>query len=214
MQSGAWRSAFFSAISKRLGVGADLALVDDRLLVLEDELDRVLERQDVAGHAARCGSRASTASVVDLPEPVAPTIRIRPRFSMIDFLQHLRQAERVERRDAARDVADHDRRRAVLAEGAEAEAADALERDRRCSAPSRPRIPRSGARSAPRRGAAARCSAVITAWLTGMAMPLILMLIGAPTDRNMSDAFFSAISWNSRFIADIVAPLRTLRLQR
>src|SRR5689334_4173662 len=44
------------------------------------------------------------------------------------------------------------------------------------------------------------------AWLTGTATPLILMLIGAPTDRKMSDAFFSAMIWNSRFIADMPHP--------
>src|SRR5581483_159395 len=37
---------------ERLGVGADLALVHDRLAALENELDRVFERQDVARHAA------------------------------------------------------------------------------------------------------------------------------------------------------------------
>ena len=41
-------------------------------------------------------------------------------------------------------------------------------------------------------------------WFTGIATPLILMLIGAPTDRKMSEAFFSAITWNRRFIADMV----------
>ena len=54
-------------------------------------------------------------------------------------------------------------------------------------------------------------SAVITVWLTGTALPLILMLIGAPTDRKMSDAFFSAISWNNRFMADMLAPPGTSR---
>ena len=49
-------------------------------------------------------------------------------------------------------------------------------------------------------------SAVITVWLTGIATPLILMLIGAPTDRKMSDAFLSAMIWNSRFIADMLLP--------
>src|SRR5215208_2614517 len=42
------------------------------------------------------------------------------------------------------------------------------------------------------------------AWFTGTATPLILMLIGAPTEMKMSEAFFSDITWNSRFIADIV----------
>ena len=41
------------------------------------------------------------------------------------------------------------------------------------------------------------------AWLTGIATPLILMLIGEPTERKMSDAFLSAMIWNSRFIADM-----------
>ena len=35
-------------------------------------------------------------------------------------------------------------------------------------------------------------------------MPLILMLMGAPLDMKMSEAFFSAISWKRRFIADMV----------
>jgi hypothetical protein len=30
------------------------------------------------------------------------------------------------------------------------------------------------------------------------------MLIGDPTERKMSDAFLSAITWNKRFIADMV----------
>src|SRR5688572_9431836 len=41
------------------------------------------------------------------------------------------------------------------------------------------------------------------AWFTGTATPLILILIGAPTDMKMSEAFLSAITWKSRFIADI-----------
>src|SRR5687768_2189340 len=44
------------------------------------------------------------------------------------------------------------------------------------------------------------------AWFTGTATPLILMLIGAPTERKMSDAFLSAMIWNSRFIADMPHP--------
>ena len=46
-------------------------------------------------------------------------------------------------------------------------------------------------------------SEVMMVWLTATAMPLILMLIGAPTERKMSDAFLSAMTWNSRFIADM-----------
>src|SRR5258708_33306231 len=50
-------------------------------------------------------------------------------------------------------------------------------------------------------------SGVIMVWLTGTSWPLILMLIGAPTEMKMSDAFLSAMIWNSRFIADISSPL-------
>ena len=45
--SGSWRSAPRSASAKPLRVGADLALVHDRGLVLVEELDRVLDRDDV-----------------------------------------------------------------------------------------------------------------------------------------------------------------------
>ena len=40
-------------VGETRGVGADLALVDDALLVLVEELDRVLDGDDVAG----CGLR-------------------------------------------------------------------------------------------------------------------------------------------------------------
>ena len=45
--SGSWRSAAFRASAKDCGVGADLALVDDALLVAVEELDRVLDGHDV-----------------------------------------------------------------------------------------------------------------------------------------------------------------------
>jgi hypothetical protein len=37
-------------------------------------------------------------------------------------------------------------------------------------------------------------------------MPYSLMLIGAPTEMKKSDAFFSAITWNSRVIAAMLPP--------
>ena len=40
-------------------VGADLALVDEALLMLEQVLDRILDRQDVTGAIACCGGRSS-----------------------------------------------------------------------------------------------------------------------------------------------------------
>ena len=45
--SGSWRSAAFRASAEGLRVGADLALVDDALLVAVEELDRVLDGHDV-----------------------------------------------------------------------------------------------------------------------------------------------------------------------
>jgi hypothetical protein len=43
----------------------------------------------------------------------------------------------------------------------------------------------------------------------GRETPLILMLMGEPTDRKISEAFLSAINWNRRFIADIGIPLKS-----
>ena len=45
--SGSWRSAARSASAKVVGVDADLALADARLVVVVEELDRVLDRDDV-----------------------------------------------------------------------------------------------------------------------------------------------------------------------
>ena len=47
--SGSSRRAYLSAEAKRRRVGADLALVDDAVLVAVDELDRIFHRDDVAG---------------------------------------------------------------------------------------------------------------------------------------------------------------------
>jgi hypothetical protein len=122
MQSGAWRSAFLSPISNSL-VCSDLALVHDRLLVLEDELDRVFQRQDVAGLALvakvehRCKrSRLARAGRADHEDQAA--------LLHDHFLQHLRHAEGVDRRDAVGNVAHHHRGRALLAKSADAERAD------------------------------------------------------------------------------------------
>jgi hypothetical protein len=39
-----------------------------------------------------------------------------------------------------------------------------------------------------------------------IATPFSLMLIGAPTEMKMSEAFLSAITWNSRVIAGMLPP--------
>ena len=53
MTSGSWRSTRLSADGEAVRVLADLALVHVRLLVLVHELDRVLDRDDVARAASR-----------------------------------------------------------------------------------------------------------------------------------------------------------------
>lgn len=54
--------------------------------------------------------------MVDLPEPVEPTMRIRPRFSMMQFAQHRRQPQAVQGRDVAGMLADDDGGGTALAE--------------------------------------------------------------------------------------------------
>ena len=72
-------------VLERLGVLPHLALVDDALLVPVEELDRVLDGHDVlAAGAVRQVDRA-TARVVDLPEPVGPVTRTKPRGSDAKF---------------------------------------------------------------------------------------------------------------------------------
>ena len=65
------------------------------------------------------------ASVVDLPEPVAPTISTSPRLSMIRSREDLRQAQHVQARHVGGDVAQHHGRVAALHEDVDAEAAQA-----------------------------------------------------------------------------------------
>ena len=63
---------------ERRDVGPDLALRDDRLLVLVEVLDRVLDRDDVASSFSLMWLTI-VASVVVLPDPVGPVTRSRPR---------------------------------------------------------------------------------------------------------------------------------------
>jgi hypothetical protein len=87
-------------------------------LLLELVFDRVFDGEDVAGELVALS--IMEASVVLLPEPVAPTTRIRPRFSMISSLSTGGRFS-VER-DLLRDEADHHRIAAALAHGADTKA--------------------------------------------------------------------------------------------
>ena len=68
------------------------------------------------------------ARVVDLPEPVGPVTRTKPRGLRGQLAQHLRHAERVEGRDLLRDEAEGGADRAALEEAVDAEAGDAGDR--------------------------------------------------------------------------------------
>ena len=68
-----------------LGVGVDLALVDEALLVRVHELDGVFNRNDVVGRCSLMKSMIA-ASVVDLPLPVGPVTSTKPFCRKQNFL--------------------------------------------------------------------------------------------------------------------------------
>jgi hypothetical protein len=123
MTSGSWRSAERSAVAKSRVSDVDLALVDDRLLVAVEELDRVLDGDDVLG-ALAVDQSIIAASVVDLPEPVVPVHSTRPRALLADPLEHRRQHQLAGGQDAGRDDAQHQPHRAPLLEDVAAEPAE------------------------------------------------------------------------------------------
>ncbi len=82
MTSGAWRSAFFSATSKALvSVPTSRWFTIDFLFWKMNSTGSSRVRMWPDLRSLRKSSIEE--SEVDLPEPVAPTIRIRPRFCMI-----------------------------------------------------------------------------------------------------------------------------------
>jgi hypothetical protein len=127
MTSGACRSAFFSAVCIDCGVGADLALVDHRLLVLEQELDRVLDGEDVARdllvavvhHRGQRGALAGAGGAHHQQQAALFHDQVA---------QDHGHAERLQRRDVGGDVADDGGVGAALAHGRKAEVAHALDR--------------------------------------------------------------------------------------
>jgi hypothetical protein len=112
MQSGACRSAFFSAVSKLLvSVPTSRWLTID-FLFCEDELDRVFQRQDVARlllvaqvEHRRQRRRLARAGRADHQDQAA--------LLHDDFLQHVRQPS-VSNSARARDEAHHHGGRALL----------------------------------------------------------------------------------------------------
>ena len=125
--SGSSRRAAFSARREVQRVGADLALVDDALLVRVEELDRVLDREDVllalgvdqVDHRGEGGRLARAGRPGDEDEAA--------RLAG-ELLEHRRQAQRLEALDLGRDVAEGGRDRAALEEAVDAEARHARDR--------------------------------------------------------------------------------------
>ena len=123
MRSGASRSAVLQRALVALRVDMELALVDDALLVLEQVLDRILDREDVArlvvvavvDHRRQRGRLARAGRAGDQHEPA---------FFHHDVEQHRRQAQVLERGNVAAHEADHHRDRAALAEDVDPEVAD------------------------------------------------------------------------------------------
>ena len=80
MQSGAWRSAFFSADLQRLRVAPTSRwLTTDFLFANRNSIGSSMVRMCPAIFG--CAIRASRPAWCSLPVPVAPTISTRPRFS-------------------------------------------------------------------------------------------------------------------------------------
>ena len=155
--------------------------------------------------------------VVDLPEPAAPKQQDQAAALHHEVLQDLGQVQLVEPRDVVRNEADHGRHRAALQEGAEAEAAHALDRQRDVQFAGVLEFAELGVRDALGQQRDDRLRGEPVTWLIGTQTPLILIVIGDPTERNRSDADFSAIRLNRRS-SDIgdpdMARRPSLRLQR
>ena len=108
-------------------VGADLALVDDRALVLVQELDRVLDRQDVVlvlavDHVEHRRQRRRLARA-GRPGDEDEAARFGDQLA-----QHLGHAEGVEARNLLRDQAEGGADRPALEEAVDAEAGDVGDR--------------------------------------------------------------------------------------
>ena len=110
-------------VGERLGVDRHLALVDDRLRVAVEELDRILDRHhvrlarvvDVVDHRRQRRALAAAGRARDQHEAA---------LFLGDGLEHLRQAQLVDRADLHRDDAKHQPDRAALLEHVAAEAAE------------------------------------------------------------------------------------------
>src|SRR6266511_4284814 len=119
-----------------------------------------------------------------------------------EVLEHGGQAERVERRDGAGNVAHHDRGRSLLPESADAEAADALQ------SVGRVQLERVLVLFPPPVvdnlvEQAAHGVRIHRLLVDGQGNAADFDIDGRADHRKISEAFLSAISWNIRFTANI-----------
>ena len=127
MSSGSSRRAARRPRAKSGSIGADLALVDDRLFVFVQELDRVLDREDVVrafgvDHVEHRRQRRALAGAGRAGDEDEPT-----RF-LGQLTEDLRHPERVEVRDLLRDEPERGADRAALEEAVDAEPGDVGDR--------------------------------------------------------------------------------------
>ena len=130
MASGSSRRADFSARRRRQGVRADFALVDQALLGLVHEFDRVFHGQDVAelrfhwvvDHGRQRGG---------LAEPVGPVTSTRPRGFKGQVAKIFGGVELFQCQDLAGNGPEHRTGAAVVVEGVDAKTRQAIDLKRK-----------------------------------------------------------------------------------
>ena len=124
MTSGSWRRALFSACPKLMvSTPTSRWFTIERLSRMRNSIGSSIVMMWQVSVALMWSIIA--ASVVDLPEPVVPVTRMRPRCSRGDLLEDLRQHELLDGLDPEGDDAEHHADGAALLEDVDAEAAEA-----------------------------------------------------------------------------------------
>ena len=129
--SGSWRSAPRSASAKLVASGPiSRWLTMQRLCRWRNSIGSSMVM--MWSSRVRLISSITAASVVDLPEPVGPVTRTRPRGFVVKSLEHGREAELLERLQLRRDEAEGGAEALALEVDVDAEAREAGDRVARC----------------------------------------------------------------------------------
>ena len=131
---GACRSDALSASGERRRVAVQLALMDGRLLVVMQELDRILDGEDVLGPGLvdQIDDRGERRGLAGAGRAGDQDDAVLERGGLG---QHRRKIELGEGRNPRRDDAHHDREGAALAEDVDAEPAAVRQRVREIAGP-------------------------------------------------------------------------------